>query len=94
MCEQEERQRREKARRRPLELRDELELERRRVDTVPGVGTNGTERRRTPMASNTAFEIADGTTAADGSPAPHGDVVGRSMSSKTISGTSGKVRIG
>ena len=35
-------------------------------------GVYGTERSRTPVASNTAFEIADGTTAAAGSPAPHG----------------------
>ena len=32
-------------------------------------GVNGTERSRTPTASNTAFEIAEGTTAAVGSPA-------------------------
>jgi hypothetical protein len=35
-------------------------------------GVKGTERKRTPAASNTAFEIARGTTAADGSPAPQG----------------------
>ena len=32
-------------------------------------GVNGTERSRTPVASNTALAIADGTTAAAGSPA-------------------------
>src|SRR5262245_11132208 len=58
------------------------------------LGVNGTERSRTPVASNTAFEIADGTTAAAGSPAPQGGMVGRSMRSMTISGTCGKVRIG
>jgi hypothetical protein len=31
-------------------------------------GVKRTERNRTPTASNTAFEIALGTTAADGSP--------------------------
>ena len=51
----------------------------------------GTERRRVPVASNTAFEIADGTTAALGSPAPQGFSVGRSTNSMMISGTSGKV---
>ena len=44
-------------------------------------GVNGTERSRTPIASKTAFEIADGTTAADGSPAPQGFSFGRSISS-------------
>src|SRR4051794_29582330 len=44
-------------------------------------GVNGTDRRRTPIASNTAFEIADGTTAAAGSPAPHGFSFGRSIRS-------------
>ena len=57
-------------------------------------GENGTERNRTPMASNTAFEIAEGTTAAEGSPAPHGGDIGRSIRSMMISGTSAKVRIG
>src|SRR6266568_4742450 len=57
-------------------------------------GTKGTERRRTPIASNTAFEIAAGTTAAVGSPAPQGRSFGRSISSIATSGTSGKVRIG
>ena len=57
-------------------------------------GVYGTERSRTPMASNTALEIADGTTAAAGSPAPHGRSAGRSIRSMTISGTSGNVRIG
>ncbi len=57
-------------------------------------GVNGTDRSRTPVASKTAFEIADGTTAADGSPAPQGFSVGRSIRSMTTSGTSGKVRIG
>ena len=54
----------------------------------------GTERSRTLVASKTAFEIEEGTTAAAGSPAPHGCSVGRSMSSITISGNSGKVRMG
>src|SRR5262245_13357330 len=57
-------------------------------------GVYGTERIRTPSASNTAFEIADGTTADAGSPAPHGRSVGRSISSMTMSGRNGKVRIG
>jgi hypothetical protein len=35
-------------------------------------GVNGTERNRAPVASKTAFEIAEETTAAVGSPAPHG----------------------
>jgi len=34
------------------------------------VGVNGTERRRTPVAAKMAFEIAAGTTAADGSRCP------------------------
>src|SRR6266550_8594881 len=57
-------------------------------------GVKGTERSRTPVASNTALEIADGTTAADGSPAPQGAAFGWLISSTTISGMSGKVRIG
>jgi hypothetical protein len=44
-------------------------------------GVKGTERSRTPIASNTAFEIADGTTAPAGSPAPHGRSFGRSIRS-------------
>ena len=55
---------------------------------------NGTERILAPVASKIAFEIAEGTTAAVGSPAPHGFSVGRSINSITISGSSGKVRIG
>src|ERR1700733_8851526 len=51
---------------------------------------NGAERRRTPVASKTAFEIDAGTMALEGSPAPNGGSVGRSISSITISGTSGK----
>ena len=35
-------------------------------------GVKGTERILTPAASKIAFEIADGMTAADGSPAPQG----------------------
>src|ERR1700730_18259891 len=57
-------------------------------------GVNGTERKRTPVASKTAFAIEDGTTGAAGSPTPHGFARGRSMSSISIRGTSGKVRIG
>src|SRR5262249_61905312 len=57
-------------------------------------GVKGPERSRTPIASNTALEIADGTTAAAGSPAPHGRSLGRSIRSITISGTSGNFRIG
>src|ERR1022692_2320780 len=53
-------------------------------------GVNGTERKRTPVAAKTAFEIAAGTTAADGSPLPQGFSSGRSMRSITTSGTSGK----
>lgn len=44
-------------------------------------GVKGTERSRTPIASNTAFEIAGGTTDAEGSPAPHGRSFGRSIRS-------------
>src|SRR6202042_2273176 len=55
---------------------------------------NGTERILAPVASKIAFEIAEGTTAAVGSPAPHGFSVGRSINSMTISGSSGNVRIG
>jgi hypothetical protein len=54
----------------------------------------GTERSRTPVASKTAFEIDEETMAAEGSPTPHGFSVGLSISSITISGTSGKVRMG
>ena len=57
-------------------------------------GVNGIERKRTPVASNTALAIAEGITAALGSPAPQGFSVGRSINSITISGTCGKVRIG
>lgn len=42
---------------------------------------NGTERIRTPVASNMAFATADGTTAAAGSPAPQGRSFGRSIRS-------------
>jgi glycosyltransferase involved in cell wall biosynthesis len=45
------------------------------------VGVNGTERMRTPVASNTALATADGTTAAAGSPAPQGRSFGRSIRS-------------
>ena len=51
---------------------------------------NGTERRRMPVASKTAFEIEEDITAAEGSPAPQGFSVGRSIRSITISGTLGK----
>ncbi|MFB0898931.1 MAG: hypothetical protein QMB14_04845 [Polaromonas sp.] len=44
-------------------------------------GRKGTNRNRTPIASKTAFEIADGTTIGAISPAPH-------------SGTPGKRKIG
>src|ERR1700730_7609743 len=57
-------------------------------------GVNGTERSRAPVASKTAFEMADGTTAAEGSPPPHGFSSGRSMRSMATSGISGKVRMG
>src|SRR5215467_12799069 len=65
-----------------------------RVPAFTLSGVNGTERRRTPIVSNTALEIAEGATAADGTPAPHGGIFGRSIRSMTISGISGKVRIG
>src|SRR6266849_10201067 len=52
-------------------------------------GVNGTVRIRTPVASKTALEIADGTTAADGSPTPHGGSAGRLISSDSTTGTSG-----
>jgi hypothetical protein len=55
---------------------------------------NGTERILAPVASKIAFEIAEVTTAAVGSPASHGFLVGRSINSMTISGSSGNVRIG
>jgi hypothetical protein len=55
---------------------------------------NGTERILAPVASKIAFEIAEGTTAAVGSPAPHGFSVGRSINSMTISGSSGNDEIG
>ena len=58
------------------------------------VGVYGIERSRMPVASNTAFEIAEGMTEAAGSPAPHGFSVGRSIRSMTISGTRGNLRIG
>ncbi len=48
----------------------------------------GTERKRTPVASKSALAIAEGTTAAVGSPAPQGFSVGRSMRSIAIDGTS------
>jgi hypothetical protein len=54
----------------------------------------GADRSPTPIASKTAFEMDDEMTAAAGSPAPHGFSVGRSIRSITISGTSGKVRMG
>src|SRR5262249_40721679 len=57
-------------------------------------GVKGIERKRTPVASNTALAIAEGMTAALGSPAPQGFSVGRSINSITISGTCGNVRIG
>src|SRR6267378_4184864 len=38
--------------------------------------------------------MADGTTAADGSPAPHGGSLGRSMSTMSTTGTSGNLRMG
>ena len=55
---------------------------------------NGTVRSRTPVASKTALAMADGTTAAAGSPAPQGGSAGRSIISTTTSGTSGNVRMG
>src|SRR5262249_20658685 len=58
------------------------------------IGVNGTLRSRTPMASNTALEIAGGGRQAAGSPTPHGGSVGRLISSMWTSGTSGKRRIG
>jgi len=42
-------------------------------------GLKGTDRILTPAASKIAFEIADGITAADGSPAPQGFSFGRSI---------------
>src|SRR5215510_16072212 len=57
-------------------------------------GVKGTVRSRTPVASKMALEIADGTTAADGSPTPHGGSWGRLISSDSTTGTSGNVRIG
>src|SRR5262249_56992504 len=57
-------------------------------------GVYGIERNRTPVALNTAFEIAEGTTEAEGSPAPQGGAFGWLISSTVISGMSGHVRIG
>src|SRR5690242_19561362 len=57
-------------------------------------GVKGTERSRTPVASKIALAIAAGTTAAVGSPAPHGFSCGRSIRSIATSGTSGNVKIG
>src|SRR5207302_2615407 len=57
-------------------------------------GVKGTDRSRTPIASKTALAVAAGTTAAAGSPAPHGLSVGRSTSSMSTVGISGNVRIG
>src|SRR5258708_39010235 len=56
-------------------------------------GVKGTERSRTPIASNTAFEIAGGTTDAEGPPAPHGRSSGRAIRSSTSSGIWGKRRM-
>src|SRR5580693_10538167 len=72
--------------------RNEVQVDSRATFTFCRV--NGAERRRTPVASKTAFEIDAGTMALEGSPAPNGGSVGRSISSITISGTSGKVRMG
>ena len=57
-------------------------------------GLKGTDRKRAPVASKTAFAIAAGTTEVVGSPAPQGTSVGRSISSMATSGTFGKVRMG
>src|SRR5207253_2854144 len=57
-------------------------------------GVKGTDRSRTPIASKTALAMAAGTTAAAGSPAPHGLSVGRSTSSMSTVGISANVRIG
>src|SRR5262245_50805024 len=57
-------------------------------------GVNGTVRRRTPVASNTALASAAATGAVAASPAPSGGASSRWISSTSIAGTSGKVRIG
>jgi hypothetical protein len=50
-------------------------------------GVYGAVRILTPVASNMAFESADGTTAQIGSPAPHAGASGRSSSAISIFGT-------
>ena len=57
-------------------------------------GKNGTDRKRTPVASKTAFEIADGTTVGAISPAPQSGISGRLMRLTWMRGTSGKRKIG
>ena len=55
----------------------------RRIAASTLAGLNGTDRKRTPVASKTAFAIAEGTTEVVGSPAPHGTSFGRSIKSIT-----------
>src|SRR5215813_863304 len=54
----------------------------------------GTVRRRTPVASKTAFPRAAGTGVEAASPTPRGGWSSRWMSSNSSAGTSGKVRMG
>ena len=63
-------------------------------DALTFAGVNGTLRSRTPIASNTAFEMAGGGRHAAGSPTPHGGSAGRLISSMKTSGTWGNRRIG
>lgn len=62
-----------------------------RVAALTFASVKGAERSRTPIESNTAFEIAEGITAAEGS---QGFSFGRSISSITTSGTARKLMIG
>src|SRR5207245_4594430 len=65
-----------------------------RIPALTRSGVYGTVLWLFFFKQKTAYEIADGTTAAAGSPAPHGGWSGRLISTDTTSGTSGNVRIG
>ena len=65
-----------------------------RVAALTFAGVKGVERSRTPIESNTAFETAEGITAAEVSRAPQSFSFDRSISSITTSGTAGKLMIG
>src|SRR5262249_25472041 len=57
-------------------------------------GVIGTSRRQIPAASKTALAMAAGTGTMEGSPPPLGGISGRLISTTSISGMSGKWRIG